>query len=76
MVEEMIAQIQGTAFPNRARSCVKIKFQSDNQTTQTLCQSFFSGSSYFRGETLCRLHEFWKISNRMQFQIKSGGMFQ
>ena len=33
MVEEVIAQIQGTAFSNRARSCVKIQFQSDNQTT-------------------------------------------
>ena len=76
MVEEMIAQIQGTAFTNRARSCVKIQFQSENQTTETLCQNFFSGSSYFRGGTFSRLHEFWKISNRMQFQIKSGGMFQ
>ena len=58
MVEEVIAQIQGTAFSNRARSCLKIQFQSDNQATETLSQSFFSGSSYFRGQTLSRLHKF------------------
>ena len=48
----------------------------DNQTTETLCQSFFSGSSYFGGQTLSRLHEFLKRINRVWFQmLKSGRMF-